>query len=233
MVCLISAKGEVVRAIITLAAVFNVFSAAALAADLPVKTPPPPASYSWTGLYAGVGFGFQVGTITGPAVAGFDLNLQPTLWGAGVSLGYRYELPNRFVLVLDASAPVWSSKTTFTAPVGTLSFHPRYAIMPEAQIGYAMGKFLPFVGFGVGYTNTRVGATPTGGKTAWASGDSPLILATCGIDYSIVEYVVLGLRYDHIEVQEGNWNFTGATPPFGPKAGGYSDGLTATLQYQF
>jgi outer membrane immunogenic protein len=205
------------------------------AADMALKAPPPPPApvFSWTGLYAGVGSGFQVGTITGPAVAGFNMNFQPTLWGAGVSLGYRYELANSLVLGLDASAPLWSSKTTFTAPVGTLSFHPRYAIMPEAQIGYALGKFLPFVGFGVGFTNTRVGATPAGGETAWASGDSPLILATCGIDYAIVEHVVVGLRYDHIEVQEGNWNFTGATPPFGPKAGGYSDGLTATLQYQF
>jgi outer membrane immunogenic protein len=215
---------------VAISAALAAISTRALAADLPVKAVAP-VGYDWTGLYAGVAFGGLAGTITGPGVAGF--NFHPTLWGFGVNGGYRYQLPDHIVLGLDVSAPVWSSQSTFTAPVGTLSFHPRYAVMPEAQVGYAIGRFLPFAGFGVGFTDTRVGATPTGGKTAWASGDSPLLLVTFGVDYLLTDHVIIGVRYDHVDVEQGNWNFATASPPVVTQAGGHSDGVTATLQYRF
>jgi len=45
--------------------------------------------------------------------------------------------------------------------------------------------------------------------------------------------LIVGLRYDHFEVQENNWVFSNTLPPVTAQAGGNSNGLTGTLQYNF
>ena len=39
---------------------------------------------------------------------------------------------------------------------------------------------------------------------------------------------VIGVRYDYVDVEQGNWNFATVLPPVVTQGGGLSDGVTAT-----
>ncbi len=54
-----------------------------------------------------------------------------------------------------------------------------------------------------------------------------VFLATFGVDHAITDHVIVGVRYDHIQVEERNWIFASAVPPVIGQAGGNSDGVTA------
>ena len=102
------------------------------AADLPVKAPPAPADYDWTGFY----IGGHVGLVTGqsgwtlaplgggvPVSGSFGLYQSPNAfkesgsWFEGVQGGYIYMLRNRVVLGIEADG----SFPTFPDPVSGLT----------------------------------------------------------------------------------------------------------------
>jgi outer membrane immunogenic protein len=206
-------------------------SASALAADLAYKSAPAPG-YDWTGWYAGVGAGYQMGTATGTAVAG--ASIEPRLWFFGLSGGYRLELANKIVLGIDGSMPVWATTNTFLpAGFGTAILKPQFIIAPEAQIGYAIGSWLPYVGLGVGVADIKGTITPAGGITASDTEFVPEYMITFGLNYALSEHVTTGVRYDHIELDQHNWTFNTAGGPAITQVGGTSDGVTAYVQYKF
>lgn len=110
-----------------------------LAADMPLKAPPPPAAFSWTGFYVGGNVGYSWGdahtTIAGDATA---VALQPFLGGfpgnnvafadsnaarlngviAGSQIGYNYQFNPRWVLGFEADIQGSGEResNTFTDP---------------------------------------------------------------------------------------------------------------------
>jgi outer membrane immunogenic protein len=217
------------RKVAILLAALGAASGSALAADLPAKVSAPAPLYNWTGWYAGVSAGYQAGTVTGSGVAG--LNLQPRLWMVGLNGGYRIQVSGNIVLGLDINLPVWaSSNSSNPATFGSLSMQPTFILAPEAQLGYAIGRWLPFVGLGVGVTEIKGSITPLGKGTSSDTVLDPLFIFTFGLDYAWSDHVIVGLRYDHIELDTTNWTFAGIPPQ---QAGGFSDGATAVLQYKF
>jgi outer membrane immunogenic protein len=209
-------------AVLTLAS-----GSSALAADLAYKTPAPPAAsiYDWTGGYVGIGGGYQSGTATGSALAG--ASIEPKLWFFGVSGGYRLQLANNIVLGVDVSAPFWATSNTFLPPgFGTATLKPLFIVAPEAQIGYALGRWLPYVGLGVGVADIKGTVTPTGGSTLSDTELAPEYMITFGVSYAVTDHVIAGLRYDHIELDEHNWTFQTTPLPTISQVGGNSDGVT-------
>jgi outer membrane immunogenic protein len=92
---------------------------AALAADLPVKAPPPVVIYDWTGFYIGGAAGGSIGTTdhidvaTGLSeAAGFNM----TGWLAGGTLGYNWQVAS-FVVGFEGDAS-WVSETGRNADIG-------------------------------------------------------------------------------------------------------------------
>ena len=92
-------------------------SGLALAADMVVKAPPPPASvYSWTGFYVGGNIGYSWGKANGglndPAIAifsglgslptSFSESLKPKGVIAGGQFGYNYRINPTWVVGLEA-----------------------------------------------------------------------------------------------------------------------------------
>jgi outer membrane immunogenic protein len=222
------------RRVATLVAVLGLASGSAWAADLSVKAVPAAVSptFDWTGWYAGIGGGYQAGTATGSGVTG--VNIQPHLWFVGLEGGYRIQLPYNLVLGVDVGVPVWATTNTFVpAGVGTAVMKPRFIMAPEVQLGYAVGRLLPFVGLGVGFADIKGTITPLGGATFSDTELIPEYMITFGLDYAWTDHVIVGLRYDHIELDEHNWTFATAPIPTIAQVGGNSDGISGFVQYKF
>jgi len=112
----------------------------ALAADIPVKAPPPIAHVapSWTGFYVGLNAGGSFGsdtatqnaTFISPALGANELlsnttQQAPKGWLAGGQLGYNWQVSSSYVLGLEADWQWTSQKATSTSctpPAGIAFF---------------------------------------------------------------------------------------------------------------
>jgi high affinity Mn2+ porin len=164
--------------------------AAAQAADLPVKAPPPSAqAYDWTGFYLGAHLGYAGGSsdwsatpigAAGETLAGsFDL-FQPFdpfkgtgSYFAGFQAGYDDMLPDRIVIgaVTDASFPSFPSlsgisiggTSTVLAPAVGLESYSETMLSfgtVRGRIGYAPGNWLFYATGGFAWAYDQVSLTP-------------------------------------------------------------------------
>jgi high affinity Mn2+ porin len=153
----------------------------ARAADLPVKAPPAPADYDWTGFYVGGHVGLATGqsgwTLAplgggAPVSGSFGLYQSPNAfkesgsWFEGVQGGYNYMLRNRLVLGIEADGtfptfpdPVTGLTTgglsSFTSPsfgAGTFSENVLASGTVRGRIGYAPGHWLFYASGGLAWT---------------------------------------------------------------------------------
>src|SRR5262249_37750203 len=148
--------------------------------------------------------------------------------------GYRYQMPDHLVIGLDVSAPVWVSTRSANIPSSTIigSVHPLFVIAPEIQIGYAIGRWLPYAGFGVGVADVK--ATDNAGCAILTTTVAdPLLIVTFGVNYAVTNNWILGLRYDHIHAEERNYVFNTTGGPTVIQAGMNSDGIAGVVQYKF
>src|SRR5580693_5444219 len=158
------------------------FAAAAdLPVSYPVKAPPVPSLYDWTGFYAGGHIGLATGNSGwtldplggGAAVAGsFGLYQSPNAfkdsgsWFEGVQGGYNWMLKNRVVLGIegDGSFPTFPDPVSgltiggisnFTSPTfgaGTFSENVLASGTLRGRIGYAPGHWLFYATGGLAWT---------------------------------------------------------------------------------
>ena len=156
----------------------------AVASDLPVKEPPPPAAtaYDWTGAYVGGHVGYAAGSsrwsamptgAAGPALNGsldlfnsFNAFNGTGSYFAGFQAGYNYMVPSRwlFGVEADVSFPnTIAGTSTFTsASTGTASY--------AEQVEFS------------GTLRGRIGYAPNLGTTHW------LFYATGGFAYSFDQF---------------------------------------------
>jgi outer membrane immunogenic protein len=150
------------------------------AADLPSKTEPPvfqpqpPAEFSWTGFYAGV----HVGGGTDHFAFPYAIQV-PGVWAytqgrsgitasgpfGGIQAGYNYELPFFHIVAgfeIDSSVSGIRGQTTVNGtllsglPVGA-TFGSKFEDFGTARVrlGYAWGRFLPYLTAGFTYATTQ------------------------------------------------------------------------------
>jgi outer membrane immunogenic protein len=218
-----------------------VSTAGAFAADMPMKAYSPPVSptFDWTGFYLSVGGGYQGGTVNGSGTTGNNVTTSVTYVDVGA--GYRKQLPFGLVLGLDVSAPVWIAKSSFTASVPGGAFAPvssaqaNFLVLPEFQIGYAIDRWLPYAGFGVGVANIKATTNPAPGVFASDTQSSPVFIASFGLDYALTNNWILGVRYDHLEGAQHNFvfNIPGAAVATVSQLGAVTDGVSGVLKYKF
>jgi outer membrane immunogenic protein len=212
-------------------------SASALAADLPTKYAPAPApapEFNWTGFYLGVGYGYLNGSVTGPGTVPFNVGGAVSYFE--VNGGYRVQTSSNIVLGLDVSAPVWLSQSTFHVPPPGAGFNtaaPQYLILPEAQIGYAFGRFLPYFGVGVGLANVKATITPVAGTPLSDTTSSAVLAVTFGVDYALTNNWIVGVRYDHVQGELHNYTFNTAGAPTVVQVGTATDGISGIVRYKF
>src|ERR1700730_14481832 len=149
----------------------------ALAADLlaPPSYPPPAPIFTWTGFYVGIDGGFGGGMVDADTIfvqppfpiarfpgSVFTLHTSNRTGGfiVGGQVGYNYQLPNNIVVGLESDGQ-WadvkeSEHEIASSTIGTLRFTDlRIGLdwfgATRLRLGYALGRFLPYVTGGVSY----------------------------------------------------------------------------------
>jgi outer membrane immunogenic protein len=192
------------------------FSAAALAADMPVKAPPPVvvAVYNWTGLYIGIQGGYAWGDTRHEqqvfAADTGDFRIKGGLVGGTV--GYNYQV-NSIVLGIEADYS-WSGIKGDAGPfvVGTFGcgLAPRGCVTEVEHFGTVRGRlgvvanqFLIFASGGWAYGRVHAfldgvsgqppfGYNGSGYRSGWAAGG--------GVEYGFTPNLSAKLEYLRVDL---------------------------------
>lgn len=212
------------------------FSTAAFAADMPLKAAPyaPPAAWSWTGFYAGIDGGYNLGKFSpfcgarcGPE--GTTVNLDDNSAFVGGSMRYLFQ-SGGLVIGPEAGVQWWGFKSQAElVPAGVET----PAILLQQKIDW------------VAYLGARVGLSPfertliyLDGGAAWAHAKGQMInLAAIdtsfsqglmgwyiggGLEFKLTDTIVVGGEFRHYDfgtVQSAN-------PALSLALGGLTDKLT-------
>lgn len=148
-------------------------ASSAFAADLPKKTKAPMAavpmamarSYSWSGVYGGLNGGYGFGNFTEDGKDAFG---NPTGGLLGLTGGYNYQMPNNWVLGVEADLGMANVKASNTG-----SSELRYTNTLRGRLGYAVDRTMPYVtaGYAGGSTHDdNGGSTSDTYHNGWTAG---------------------------------------------------------------
>ena len=189
-------------------------TAADLPANFPVKAPIRSVIYDWTGFYVGGHFGYgdaSFGPDTNPfPLQGALLPHSPTGLIGGFQMGYNRQLTNRVVLGVEADA-------SFTSPPDGAALTPApfnttldYVGTVRGRIGYAFGRWMPYVtgGFAWGHTHVNINADPANTsdivssvghyQTGWTTG--------LGLEFAVSGNWSAKLEYDHVDLSRQTYD---------------------------
>jgi outer membrane immunogenic protein len=202
-----------------------------MAADLPVKAPPPPPApvYSWTGCYLGINGGWaQAETrVSFAGVDDFSRSADGGAFGGQIGCDYQFASSNWVIGIqalfdgtnIDADRlSVRFPNTAFHAEVewfGTISARLGYAITPQFLL---YGK----VGWGTYETSLTAVNTLTGLEIASVSRRQSGLDAGAGAEWMFTQNWSLWVEWDHIFAEDKTVFF--------PNLGG---GSTANVRRDF
>ncbi|HWY78207.1 MAG TPA: outer membrane beta-barrel protein [Verrucomicrobiae bacterium] len=216
-----------------------------LAADLvPPQYLAPTPVFSWTGFNIGIDGGFGGGVINAdtilfqpPIIIG-GVTFSPGSVSAlrtsnrtegvivGGQVGYNYQLPNNIVVGIESDAQ-WSDvkesehETASTNP--TLRFTDLRAGLDwfgttRLRLGYALGRFLPYVTGGVSYGQVTASGSqrvPGAPGTVFGSASSTHAgwTAGAGAEYAVTAYISLKAEYLFVQLNGVSGSEVGFAPP--------------------
>jgi outer membrane immunogenic protein len=200
-------------------------AAPALAADLPVKAPPPVYAplYDWTGFYIGGngGWGRDDNCWYVRPVAGFSL-LDGCRNGSGGivggQVGYRWQQPNNhFVFGLEAQgdwANITRSQVSFLDPTLTFGTKVDGLGLFTGQLGFGWDTWLWYLKGGAAVTSNTFSVSSTLGGIGLVSASSTRwggALGT-GFEYGFTPNWSVGIEYDHLFMGDATYSFAVARP---------------------
>jgi outer membrane immunogenic protein len=224
-------------------------AAPALAADLPVKAPPPLVvpMYNWSGFYIGGNGGWGRSDDCWdvfPAGGGILIDGCRDRSGGviGGQIGYRWQLPNNhFVLGLEAQgdwADLNQSRVSFLDPALTFGTKLDGLGLFTGQFGFAADTWLWYVKGGAAVTSNTFSVSSTVGGIGLASASSTRwggALGT-GFEYGFAPNWSVGLEYDHLFMGGADYSFLVANPLLTGAASRITqdvDMVTVRLNYRF
>lgn len=218
------------RFVIVLLAATAFGSAAANAADMPIKAPikaPPVVMYNWTGCYIGahVGAGWARTewtntantTAFGDMVPGQGFTQTKSGFIGGGQLGCNYQV-NQFVFGIEGTFAGSSIKgtlnnTTFGAADDVFETKINSIATVTGRIGYAFNNWLPYIKGGWAGANNKFSVSDTvganqgsGSETKWHNGWT----VGGGLEYGLTPNWIIGIEYDYIGLQSKNYNVAGS-----------------------
>lgn len=184
----------------------------AFAADMPTKAPYYAAPvWSWTGLYAGAHAGYGWASFSIPGVSGSsDMD---GFFGGG-QVGYNWQLPNNFVLGLEADISAGDISKTASASAGGVTFSETdktdWFGSIRGRAGYAMGRNLFYFTGGYGWAQGKVSisaAVPALGLAASASSSATHggWVWGGGWEMAWTQNWTLGIEYQHASYDTANY----------------------------
>jgi outer membrane immunogenic protein len=203
-------------------------TAAASAADLPVKAPPPlPPVYDWTGFYvggnAGWGWGESVSTELAPGSGAFPTGTvfsrdHSNGFLGGVQVGFNYQTPYNLVVGVEGDFDWTDIRGTET----TISTVPRFVGFSSTvtgrikdiadltgRIGYAAGNWLFYAKGGVALDRTSssgvaFNANGTLFETTTTSTDRSGWIIGAGIEWGFAPGWSAKIEYNHFDFGSTN-----------------------------
>ncbi len=190
----------------------------AIAADLPMKAPPPAhipmAVFSWNGFYVGANIGgaWSNGTVT-DVVTGATFSTDNSGFIGGGQAGFNYQI-NNFVLGVEGDIDATSLSKTgpgVVTAIGTLqgSVSTDWVATLAGRVGFAFDRWLVYAkGGGAWVQNSATLTNQTTGASVTASNTNGGWMAGVGAEWDFAGPWSAKLEYNHIELD--NWS-TAAT----------------------
>lgn len=192
-------------------------AAPALAADLPMKAPPPPPvipMYNWSGFYIGGNGGWARSDDCWDIDFFFEGCRDKSGGVIGGQIGYRWQLPgSHFVGGLEAQgdwANINHSRISFLNPDFTLNSKLDGIGLFTGQLGFAWDTWMVYVKTGAAVTSNRFDITSTVGGVDLVSSSSTRWggMVGVGFEYGFTPNWSVGFEYDHLMMGDSNLAFT-------------------------
>jgi opacity protein-like surface antigen len=203
------------------------FAGGATAADLAVKAPPPPAAWSWEGLYFGVHIGSAMGLNTvndpfGPSIFGDQIH-SPGYFGGG-QIGINWQAGNLvWGIETDASLANLDGTNTCFAASGTIvslncRAHTDAFGTVTGRLGWAFGPFGRALAYGkaglaVAHSNVDMIVNNDFGLGVAGNTSSTGLISFgwtigAGVEYALTPHWTVKAEYDYLDLGK-----TDVTPP--------------------
>jgi outer membrane immunogenic protein len=212
------------KATLLAAAAFSLMTASAFAADLGVPFAAP-AHFTWTGCYAGGNVGGGWGQKDLTDTTGFLAGLNGGVGGPGSAsdnisgymlggqIGCDYQFLSDWVLGVEGYAVGGKIRgnTAFTAPAGpgTYTATTNFLTAGTARLGYAWGRWLPYVKGGAAWAGDSYSVIDAAGAyDAEATEDRLGWTAGAGIEWALWNDWSVKLEYDYYGFGSRNVTFT-------------------------
>jgi outer membrane immunogenic protein len=169
----------------------------------------------WTGFYVGLNTGYSFGhsdaNYTVPELSAFSIDSNPSGWSGGFQVGANYQLENRIVFgiegefsYVDASDTIYDSMSHELRgrPNNSIKTSSDYAGTVRARLGYAVGRFLPYLTAGIAGANAKVSATDgplseSDFLVGWTIG--------AGVEYALNKNWSIRTEYLHVDLGRHTW----------------------------
>lgn len=193
---------------------------------------------NWSGFYVGAHVGKLYGetsNTTDPVFPGFELpNGKANNWFGGIQGGYRYQFPNNVVIGASLRAPIAGEDSELTTFGNVNTVEMKGAITGALSLGYAHGRFLPYVTVGYGFAFMEAREVLWGGiASPWVDNTHSLVTVGAGVNYALTDNWSVGFEYNHIEASREKYD---CGPVVCGMVGSFDfsgDSAAATLEYRF
>ena len=169
---------------------------------------------NWTGYYLGINSGYSFGQsdahYLNPAFSSYAVKSNPDGGTVGLQVGGNYEFKNHLVAGLEAEISYADVSDTIYdtlsdahgQPGNTITTSSDYAATARLRLGYALGRFLPYITAGGAGADAKISATDgpvsqSDFQLGWAVGG--------GLEYAVNKNWSVRVEYLHIDLGSHTW----------------------------
>ena len=192
-------------------------------------------TYNWTGFYVGLEGMYGHGNTKWEYLDSGD-RADHTIngWMGGLFLGYNYQFPINIVIgaETDINYGKISGSTSAPNPAYLVNSELNWVGSTRIRAGYAIWRFLPYVGVGVAYGRAKTYATNIGtgvdyGETNNYFGWTP----SAGLEFAITKNLLARAEYSYYDL--GNKQFHTVSPVAPVESTITFDGIKLALMWKF
>jgi opacity protein-like surface antigen len=169
---------------------------------------------NWTGYYLGINSGYSFGCADAhylqPAFSSYSVKSNPSGGTVGLQVGGNYEFKNHLVVGLETEISYADVSSTIDdtlsdahgRPGNTITTSSDYAASARIRLGYALGRFLPYLTAGGTGADAKISATDgpvsqSDFQLGWAVG--------AGLEYALNKHWSLRAEYLHFDLGQHTW----------------------------